>query len=154
MKNLSKLLLSLSFIGLISVGCEKEKSISTTNSTTTSIEENSTTTKSKLTLSVLDVEGKVQPGTTVEIYQYEIDCEKTLTQTKLSSVVSDNNGIAVFDMDAYAKDVPVEYYFAAFDNQQEEKVKIFLGGRMIEIKKDTQTTTSLLLTGCIKQPNY
>lgn len=100
------------FAAITAVACTKEeKTISTNYSQSTSTQSSTT-----VTLSVIDSEGSIKVGYHVLMFNSKVKLNQPIGPIQME-VISDENGIATFDLDGYITNVPDSVFFEACTKQ-------------------------------------
>jgi len=86
--------------------CQKDDSSSFSTSSTT------TTTTAIIKITVTDGLGSTQAFKTVDMFDQEISL--TQQNTVIKSAISNTNGVATFNMENLATNIPKTYYFGVF----------------------------------------
>ena len=136
-----KKILLLALFALTLINCSRTDE-SSTDSTTTSTTQ---TTQTSVKMNVVNSQNQKQPGIIVMMFKTKVTNSSNLPTIE-KQVISDANGLANFDLSSYiSSDINQKYYFEAFKLQNNNYVCISTTHPEIDIKKNTQITTSIIV---------
>ena len=136
-----KKILLLAPFALTLINCSRTDE-SSTDSTTTSTTQ---TTQTSVKMNVVNSQNQKQPGIIVMMFKTKVTNSSNLPTIE-KQVISDANGLANFDLSSYiSSDINQKYYFEAFKLQNNNYVWISTTHPEIDIKKNTQITTSIIV---------
>lgn len=131
------------FVSLMSLNCgrtdDSSSSSSSSSSTTTQ------TTKTSVKLNVINSQNIAQKDIVVMMFKTKVTSATNLPNIE-KQVTSDVNGLADFDLTSYiTSETTQKYYFEAFKKNGNSLVWVSIIHPEIDIKKNTQITTSIIV---------
>lgn len=135
-------ILTIATLLVIFIGCSRTDESSSTESSSSS---SSQTTNTTVKMNVVNAQSVPKSGITVMMFKTKVVTNAPLPNIE-KQVVSDANGLANFDLESYiTSNIPQTYYFEAFTKQGNNWVLVSTIHPEIQIKKGTQTTTSIIV---------
>lgn len=136
-----KKVLILAITALLSFSCSRTDE-SSSSSTSTSTQ---TTTSTSVKMNVVNAQSVPQANVIVMMFKTKVTSSSNLPNIE-KQVTSDSNGLANFDLSSYiTSDIATTYYFEAFRQQGSNLVWVSTIHPEIQIKKNTQVTTSIIV---------
>ena len=119
--------------------CKKDETNFSSSSSTT------TTTENWVKLSVINAQGIVKPGLKVMMFREPVTMNSPLPAI-IKTVVSDNSGLAFFDLNSFiTTDIAVKYYFEAFRETNDGLIWESINHPSWNIIKGTMVTSSIIV---------
>lgn len=143
MKKVLLLFLSIIMIGFTSCSKDEESETTTTNSSSSSSQ---TKTKTEVIITVTNPQGQTKSGYIVVMFKKEFDPKQAFDSNDIiKEVVSDNNGVAKFDLDNLVLN-KVTYYFEVFSkNNNGDYILESIIRKKLDISKNQSIKTSIVI---------